>query len=73
MCSGANPQGKITKVAAWRTREEALATTVARAEAVGLAKRVLVTDQELAPNAKLMPALSTSAQRAASLTPASDK
>jgi hypothetical protein len=37
--------GQIALVAAWRTREEPLATRVARAEAVRLAKRVLAADQ----------------------------
>jgi len=49
--------GQIALVAAWRTREEALATRVARAEAVRLAKRVLAADQEIASNAKQMTAL----------------
>jgi len=49
--------GHIATVAAWRTREEALAPKVARAEAVRLAKRVLAADHELAANAKQMTAL----------------
>jgi transposase len=48
---------QIALVAAWRTHEEALATRVARAEAVRLAKRVLAADQEIASNAKQMTAL----------------
>ena len=46
--------GQITTIAAWRTRDEDLATTIARAEAVRLAKRVIATDQELAANTKQM-------------------
>lgn len=48
---------QITTIAAWRTREEELATGVARAEAVRLAKRVLAADQELAANSKQMTTL----------------
>src|SRR4029453_4050985 len=54
---GAPAGGQIALVAAWRPREEALATRVARAEAVRLAKRVLAADQEIASNAKQMTAL----------------
>ncbi|MEQ7009354.1 IS110 family transposase [Actinopolymorpha sp. B17G11] len=41
---------QITEVAAWRTRTEDLALSVARAEAVRLAKRIGVLDHELADN-----------------------
>ncbi len=51
---------QIATIAAWRTREEALATRVARAEAVRLAKRVLTADQELAANSKTMTTLVSS-------------
>lgn len=44
--------GQIAVVAAWRTRDEDIATAVARAEAIRLAKRVLSADQELAANTK---------------------
>jgi hypothetical protein len=54
---GVLPHCQIALVAAWRTREEALATRVARAEAVRLAKRVLAADQEITSNAKQMTAL----------------
>lgn len=49
--------GQIGTMAAWRTRDEALATRVARAEAVRLAKRVLAADQELAASSKQMTVL----------------
>lgn len=56
---------QITTIAAWRTREEDLATAVARAEAIRLGKRVLGADQELAANSKQMTALiNTSPARA---------
>ncbi len=51
---------QIATIAAWRTREEELATGVARAEAVRLAKRVLAADQELAANSKRMTTLVSS-------------
>ena len=41
---------QITTVAGWRRREESLGVTTARAEAVRLAKRILVLDDELASN-----------------------
>ncbi|MGW3974597.1 IS110 family transposase [Streptomyces ardesiacus] len=41
---------KISEIARWRPREEDLATTIARAEAVRLAKRVLTLDAELLDN-----------------------
>src|SRR4029434_3375972 len=52
--------GQNALVAAWRTREEALGTQVARAEAVRLAKRVLAADQEIASNDTHMTAPLTS-------------
>lgn len=48
---------QITAIAAWRTREEELATGVARTEAIRLAKRVLATDHELAANTKQLTTL----------------
>lgn len=42
--------GTLTTVAAWRGREEDLATATARTEATRLAKRVLALDLELAGN-----------------------
>lgn len=42
--------GQITAIAGWRRREEALGTATARAEAVRLAKRALVLDEELGEN-----------------------
>jgi transposase len=44
--------GQITAIAAWRARDEDLATAVARKEAVRLAKRVVAADRELAANTK---------------------
>jgi len=41
---------KIAEVARWRTREEALAATTARTEAIRLAKRILELDTELGQN-----------------------
>lgn len=41
---------QITTIAGWRRREEAIGTATARAEAVRLAKRVLVLDEELTVN-----------------------
>jgi transposase len=41
---------QISEVAAWRTRAEDLAPSVARAEAIRLAKRIGVLDHELADN-----------------------
>lgn len=41
---------QITAIAGWRRREETLGTATARAEAVRLAKRILVLDEELAEN-----------------------
>lgn len=41
---------QIATIAGWRRREEPLGTATARAEAVRLAKRVLVLDEELAEN-----------------------
>lgn len=38
------------QIAAWRTRDEGVAQTVARAEAVRLAKRIIVLDTELVEN-----------------------
>src|SRR5215212_2573048 len=46
--------GQITAMAAWRARDEDLATAVARKEAVRLAKRVIAADRELAANIKQM-------------------
>ena len=48
---------QIATIAAWRTREEELATSVARAEAVRLAKRVHAADEELAAYSKKMTTL----------------
>ena len=48
---------QIAAIGAWRARQEAVATRVARAEAVRLAKRVIAADQELAANTKQMTAL----------------
>ena len=45
---------QITAMAAWRARDEDLATTVARKEAGRLAKRVIAADRELAANTKQM-------------------
>ncbi|MFF4401499.1 transposase [Streptomyces sp. NPDC001480] len=41
---------KISEIARWRPREEDLATTIARTEAVRLAKRILTLDAELSDN-----------------------
>jgi len=41
---------QITTIASWRRREEPLGVATARAEAVRLAKRILVTDDELGDN-----------------------
>ena len=46
--------GQIAAMAAWRARDEDLATAVARKEAVRLAKRVIAADRELAANTKQM-------------------
>ena len=55
---------QITAIGAWRTRGEPLATSVARTEAIRLAKRVLAADHELAVNTKQMTELlNTSAAR----------
>ena len=54
---GSLTTSQIATIAAWRTREEALATRIARTEAVRLAKRVLAADQEVAANTKQMTAL----------------
>ena len=43
---------QITMIAGWRTRDEDLATAVARDEAVRLAKRVNALDEELKANTK---------------------
>jgi transposase len=43
---------QITAMAAWRGRDEDLATAVARREAVRLAKRVIAADREIAANTK---------------------
>jgi transposase len=43
---------QITAIAAWRTRDEDLATTVARDEANRLAKRINALDEELKANTK---------------------
>jgi len=43
---------QITTVAAWRTRNEDLATATAREEAIRLAKRVTTLDEELKTNTK---------------------
>jgi transposase len=48
---------QITSIAAWRTRSEPIAMSVARSEAVRLAKRVLAADRELAANTRQMTAL----------------
>ena len=45
---------QIAAMAAWRARDEDLATAVARKEAVRLAKRVIAADRELAANTKQM-------------------
>ena len=45
---------QITAMAAWRARDEDLATTVARKEAGRLAKRLIAADRELAANTKQM-------------------
>ena len=41
---------QVTTIAGWRRREEGIGTATARAEAVRLAKRVLVLDEELFEN-----------------------
>lgn len=43
---------QITEVVKWRTRTEDIAAVIARAEAVRLAKRIVVLDDELAENVK---------------------
>jgi transposase len=43
---------QVTTIAAWRSRHEELAASIARAESVRLAKRVLALDQDLAANSK---------------------
>ncbi len=50
---------QITTVAAWRTREEDLATATARGEAIRLAKRVTTLEQELKANTKRVTELVT--------------
>lgn len=49
--------GQITTIAAWRSRTEELATGIARAEAVRLAKRVRAADDELSAVTRQMTAL----------------
>lgn len=49
--------GQVAAIAMWRTRQEPVATRIARAEAIRLAKRVLAADQELAANTKQMTTL----------------
>jgi transposase len=48
---------QITAIAAWRSRTEELATGIARAEAVRLAKRVRAADEELSAVTRQMTAL----------------
>lgn len=48
---------QLNSAAAWRTRSEPIALSVARAEAVRLAKRVLAADRELVANTRQMTAL----------------
>ena len=55
---------QIATIAAWRTRDEPLATRTARAEATRLAKRVTAADDELAANTKQMAALLASSPAA---------
>ncbi|MFC5175033.1 IS110 family transposase [Nocardioides taihuensis] len=55
---------QIREVAAWRTRAEELALSVARAEAVRLAKRIGVLDEELADNQAQLKALIKQSQAA---------
>lgn len=45
---------QIVEVGRWRTREEDMATGVARAESVRLAKRILELDEQVAHNTKTM-------------------
>lgn len=61
---GALTAGPIAEIAAWRTRTEELATGVARAEAVRLAKRVRTADKELADVTRQMTALLTTSPAA---------
>jgi transposase len=49
---GRSAGSQITMIAGWRTRDEDLATAVARDEAVRLAKRVNALDEELKANTK---------------------
>jgi transposase len=51
--------GQLATVAAWRTREEDLATATARAEAIRLAKRVSALEEELRTNTKRVTELLT--------------
>jgi transposase len=51
--------GQIATVAAWRTRQEDLATATARAEAIRLAKRVSALEEELRTNTKRVTELLT--------------
>ncbi|GGP75494.1 IS110 family transposase [Streptomyces melanogenes] len=48
---------QILEVSRWRTREEPVAVTTARAEAVRLAKRIVALEEELSANAKSMTAM----------------
>jgi transposase len=48
---------QIVEISRWRTRDEPLAATIARAEAVRLAKRVVALDEELSANQKTMDTL----------------
>ncbi|MGH3434833.1 MAG: IS110 family transposase [Sciscionella sp.] len=58
---------QITAVAGWRTRADELAVATARAEAVRLAKRILVLDAELAGNQANLHALIKDSKAAALL------
>jgi transposase len=55
---------QITAIAAWRSRTEELSIGIARAEAIRLAKRVRVADQELSNVTKQMTALLTASPAA---------
>ena len=48
---------QISEVARWRTRTEDIAAVIARAEAVRLAKRIVVLDGELAENVRVVTGL----------------
>ena len=50
---------QVEQIARWRTRDEALELTIARAEAVRLAKRVTALDEEVAANTATMKDLVT--------------